>query len=411
MLSSQSKPKQSKAKWIKVLNIVMHDRFGGIASRVITLARELKSWFIETIILAPRGSDEIRMIAERERVRIVEARIARPKKPYCLCTFLSDVLYPLELAESIREIVKIIQREKVDIIHANGLFCFPPVLAAQITGRPVVWQLVGSGYPLTIVRWLMPFVIHSSDRIIFVSHKMKTFYLGNFSHPVAEKKSQVIYMPVDTGRFDPTKVNTEDIKMLRYQLGLEVDNVVVGCVANVSPDKGFEYLIPAIDMVRKVVPQVRFVLVGGRLPSQHAYAERIDRTIKDKSLEDYVIWVPPRFDMERFMMLFDILVLPSIAEGMPLVILEAMALGIPVVATKVGGVEEQVIHQKSGFVVPSKNSQALARALIKLLTNKDMRLNMGKNAKQIVQEKFNLTNCAKTHAELYRSLFNYSSME
>jgi glycosyltransferase involved in cell wall biosynthesis len=164
---------------------------------------------------------------------------------------------------------------------------------------------------------------------------------------------------------------------IRRDLGIPDDAPIVGTVANFKAQKGHAQLLQAALRVREAVPDVRFVLVGtGPLEDE------MRRRGKEMGLNRSVVFAGFREDVPRVADTFDVFCLPSTYEGLSIALIEAMSLGKPVVVTAVGGHPEVVTEAKDGFLVPPGDPSALADRLITLLRDRELRLRLGRSAKE-----------------------------
>jgi glycosyltransferase involved in cell wall biosynthesis len=153
----------------------------------------------------------------------------------------------------------------------------------------------------------------------------------------------------------------------RTSLGIGEKAPVVGVVANFRWQKGHEDLLRAADIVRRTIPDVRFVLVG-RGPLEDALRRRVG----DLGLGETVVFAGALDEAGRIMPAFDVFALASVQEGLAVVVLEAMAAGVPVVATAVGGIPEAVIHGESGLLVPPADPERMAAAITSVLKDRGL---------------------------------------
>jgi glycosyltransferase involved in cell wall biosynthesis len=151
------------------------------------------------------------------------------------------------------------------------------------------------------------------------------------------------------------------------------------------PQKGHQYLITAAAEVVERYPNVRFVFVGDGI-----LRAELERLVDNLKLKDKILFLGFRHDVDELLHTFDIFVLPSLYEGLPNVVLEAMACGKPVIATAVDGSPEAITDGVSGILVPPKDSDALSKAILHLLENKKMRVEMGKKSRKKVTDYFSL---------------------
>jgi glycosyltransferase involved in cell wall biosynthesis len=210
---------------------------------------------------------------------------------------------------------------------------------------------------------------------------------------VRPERIRVIYNAIDPARFHEPDVRYR-AKLLRYFR--QPRSHVVGAAGRLSPEKGFDVLVAAAERVLREQPSVGFVLFG-----EGPERARLQQQINAAGLGQSFILAGFRADLDRFLPHFDVLALPSYTEGMPNVVLEAFAAGVPVVATAVGGTPEVVEDGVSGYLVPSGDAETMAERLGEALDNADELPDMGRKGRLCVQEKFGFA----TQAEMYRDLF------
>ena len=182
-------------------------------------------------------------------------------------------------------------------------------------------------------------------------------------------------------------------------LGFGPNHVIIGTVGRLTRQKGLVNLVCAAKSVIDHVPQARFILVGtGELKA------RLESLIHELSLDGKVRIIDVKDGFESFYPLIDIFVLPSVWEGMPYALLEAMSHSNAIVATRVGGVPEAVHDGKSGLLVPPADPAALAIALVRLARDPDLRAGLGKNAKESAAANFSLERMVRQTEDLYHRL-------
>ena len=178
----------------------------------------------------------------------------------------------------------------------------------------------------------------------------------------------------------------------------------IAVVANLRPEKGHLVFVEAAQRVGKVFPEARF-LIAGDGPCR----ERIQRTITKMELTDRVEMLGAIGEIPVFLRSIQLLVLPSLKnEGLPNAVMEAMAAGIPVVATNTGGTKELVIDEVTGFLVPPNDPSALADSITRLCLDPELRKKMGDAGQRRVLEQFTVTRMARQFEDLYTCLANRS---
>lgn len=294
------------------------------------------------------------------------------------------------------ELWKLLRRLRPDIVHTRNLASIDCAVVATLAGVPIrihgehgrdVIDLDGTNKKYLLLRRVCEKFI---DKFIPMSVD-----LASWLHEVVgipESKIERIYNGVDKTKFHPVK---------RNQSG----NYLVGYVGRFEPVKdpmnllkAFHYLV---DRKPEGVKNLRLAIIG-----DGPLRVKIENYIRDSGLED-LVWVPgSRDDVDVQLQEFSIFALPSLAEGISNTILEAMASGLPVVATRVGGSPEIVIEGETGFLVPAKEPRALAEALLTYIKNPELMIMHGENARKIIEEKFSISRMVDQYQAIYDKLTN-----
>ena len=176
-------------------------------------------------------------------------------------------------------------------------------------------------------------------------------------------------------------------------------SVLIGTVGRLLPVKAHDDFLRAARLILERQPDARFIIVGdGPLQCD------LRRLAEQLGIEAQVAFLGSRTDVYDFIAAMDVFVLPSLSEGMPMALLEAMTLGTPVVATSVGGVPEIVAHRASGLLVPARDPQALANACLALAENRLWALTMAARARRVVEEGFSRETNGRAVMNLYRAV-------
>lgn len=202
---------------------------------------------------------------------------------------------------------------------------------------------------------------------------------------------------VDLDRVKPQKSRLE----VRQQLGISPGAWIVGTVCRLTPIKGIEYLIRASAIVREHRKRqpVKLVIVGdGPLRSA------LEHLAREVDVADDTLFLGARTDVYDLMATFDVLALPSLHEGIPMVVLEAMAVGVPVIASAVGGIPEIVKDGQEAVLVPAQDGNALAHAIDVLSSDAALWDRLRKAARVRVESQFSIDNTASKTGDLYRTL-------
>jgi glycosyltransferase involved in cell wall biosynthesis len=249
--------------------------------------------------------------------------------------------------------------------------------------------------PLRIYKWLdLGVTLHLFTRIVTVSEAVRRQVL-RAGYPA--RRVLTLHDAVDTATFSPDRFQLG--ARVRKELGCTEDHLLVCAVGRLSPEKGHGFLLAAFREVVVAVPEARLVLVGeGPLRS------RLQAQVAGLTLSDHVIFVGYRDDVEAVIAASDLLVMPSLREGFGDPIIEAMALGRPVIASRVGGIVETVHDGETGLLVPPGDPDALAQAIVNLLRDPQARERMGLRGRQVALGEFGVERLADGLAKLYNEL-------
>ena len=192
-----------------------------------------------------------------------------------------------------------------------------------------------------------------------------------------------------------------DVETGRKEFGIPQNSNVIGVVGRLVPIKGHKYLVSAAKMIIKEFYNTVFVFVGdGYLES------RLERQSESLGVGKNIIFTGWRKDVIEVLNLFDILVLPSLNEGMGKVLIEGMALSKPIVASSVGGIIDLVKNGDNGILVPPRDSDALEEAILKLIRNKNLAQKLGKNGKAMVYPEYDTFVMVRQIEELYEDMLS-----
>ena len=187
----------------------------------------------------------------------------------------------------------------------------------------------------------------------------------------------------------------------RDELGVGQDTILIGMIGRLEPVKGPEYFIKAAKLVIERFSKVgvRFLIVG-----DGSLRDKLESGCRELEISNKVIFTGWRDDIPEILSVLDILVLPSLNEAVGRILIEAGASGVPVVATKVGGVPEIVKDNETGVLVRPKDTESMAGGIIALLEDKDKRIQMGRASKDWVDDKFSAETMVKNFSNLFLTI-------
>lgn len=252
----------------------------------------------------------------------------------------------------------------------------------------------------------VPAVFRLLDRIVANSALVQTMTtvsegMRHFCIEVQKiNPNKVLVIPnsIEVEKYD-LEVCPHQRKQFLQELGIEQSSWIATTVARLHPVKGHAYLLKAIPRILERVPGVHFLFVG-----EGPLYEQIKKEVHEMMLDDFVHLLSVRQDIPMILACSDLFVLPSLSEGMPNVALEAMAAGLPVVATAVGGIPEIIEDGESGLLVAPADPQALTVAITRILTNPPQLKKMGSTARESIINKFPTHANISAYEELYKGL-------
>jgi len=268
-------------------------------------------------------------------------------------------------------------------------------IAAKISGIKVIAYSRDTFVENFIGKVLRFFSLNFSDKIIAVSDETARFLKVN------SKKGKVvtIHNGVEIRQFNPDRATS-----LRNNLKIDNHEIVIGCIAVFMEYKGHIYLLRAIKQLQSLgVNNLTCLLIGkGDLENQ------LKLFVNEEKLTD-IRFLGFRRDIPDLLKTMDVLVLPSISvEGFPRVVIEAMAMKLPVVGTTVGGVPEAVDNGKTGMLVPPQDADSLSKAIKYLIDNPEARKKMGESGRRKVEEKFSIESIIRETEKLYLDVLQNS---
>lgn len=371
--------------------LIISRRFeGGVKTYLLSLIERL-------------GKDGYRVYAAGPRDSIID-----DLKGSKIVTFpldFGDRFAPFEDWSAARKLAKIIRNEEIKLVHAHGYkAAFIAALAARRAGTQITLVTLhdfiineGTGRMkhlyFDLAEHFMPRMV---DTIITVSNALRK--------RVVEKGkiegSKVVVVnagvkPISSGMTASRRVlNIKDV------LALNTAAPLIVTVGHLTPQKGVKYLLAASTHILREAPNAQILIIGEG-PQKHELEIMAEKLGVYKKV-GFTGW---RDDARDIMAAADVIVLPSLIEGMPYSMLEAMVSGTPVVSTSTGGIPELLVDRETGFLVPPKKPRALSDAIVYLLQNKDIAVQMGVAGRRRVEEQFDLKKTLNGTLDIYNGLF------
>ena len=294
-------------------------------------------------------------------------------------------LAPLFNPIALWRLTRLLVREHVTILQTHGARAnFYGRIAGRLAGVPVIISTIHNSLkdyevsPLT--RWLYTVLLRLTlplvHRILCVSEANRGDLIEEC--PAAAAKAQTVHNGVDLSAFS----SQPNHQKVRQELGVTEGPVLV-TIGRLTEQKGHRYLLQALSCLLETWPQLCCLFVG-----EGELQDALRRMAIDLGVEQACRFVGVREDIPGILTAADVFVLPSLSEGFPFVLLEALAMGCPVVASRVNGVPELIEDHKTGLLVPPRDPQALARAIRDMLDDRRAALRMGAAGRALVRERF-----------------------
>lgn len=295
---------------------------------------------------------------------------------------------------AIVKIIKTCLRDDIQVIIANGgREYWPAAVAAKISGTKIIFVRHQTDRIKWSTRWLINKYV---GKVIAVSVAVKNALIA--SH-VSEEKIEIIHNSIALERFNSSLVNKDEV---RQGLGIGSNDIVIGTVGKLNRGKGVYEMLDALCSLLKGYSNLKLVFVGDG-PERQGLEEEAERL----SIRDRIIFTGIRRDIEKMYAAMDIFVLPSTCdEAFGMVIIEAMAMGKPVIATTVGGIPEIIRAGVNGILIPPRDSSAIAGAIANLIDNHDIAEGIASEGRRAVEQDFS----AKVMGERFERILGNVSL-
>ncbi|MHB8843599.1 MAG: glycosyltransferase family 4 protein [Nitrospirota bacterium] len=376
----------------KILYISHSPYINGAEICLLTLLKYLNKSQYEPVVIFPSDGplvDEIKQLSINTYIVPQERWLKYP-----FDNFLKDV----DIQSRVRQIVDIIDKESIRIVHTNTSVVYEGALAAKMRNIPHIWHIhetledhpeLKPIIPLTVIHWAIAYL---SDAIITPANMVKQQFLN----VIEPSKLHTIYNGIDSRQFE----NVEGAS-LRAELGLADDDIIAVSVGGLTERKGYVNLLQAAALARQQNRSIQFVWAG---PASDESLHDFVTKAQEWDVQDTVHYLGFRKDAPLIIKGADMFILPSMNEAFPLVILEAMASSKAVIATDCGGVRECVIDGETGFIVPVNDSAYLANRINDLVNDKTRMKEMGEKGYIRFKERYTADLFAKRFEQIYSDM-------
>ncbi|MBD3263730.1 MAG: glycosyltransferase, partial [Candidatus Omnitrophica bacterium] len=390
---------------IKVLQLATHFKVsGGLAQATASVSR-LNNRQYEVAIVAgatPAHNLWTSLIKEAEENGIIfggilpDLEVNRPK--------------PLALLKGFVLLYRLFRRERPDVVNAHNTFL--AAMAAKLAGVPVVilthhtsadfaFDAFGKVKGL-LALWLDKITVHIfCDYVLNMAETVYKQRIEDYGWP--RKKTGCISIPLDLERFEAAAGASEDlIQQRREMLGVGGRNPIIATVARIDRLKGYDYLVEAVQEIVQEYPGAVLLAIGRFMSDE--YEREIKSRISSLGLEENIRFLGHRDDVPAILSSADIFVLPSLTESFAMVVPEACAAGLPVVATDVGDISLHIKDGVSGFIVSPRDSPALASAISEMLSDPARAEVLARTGRASVLAKYGREGVMQEFEELFLNL-------
>lgn len=373
----------------RVLFVITKSNFGGAQKYVYDLATGLPQDRFEVVVALGGSGSLIQKLHERH-VRILP-----------IFSLTRDINITSDLF-SFFELWLIFHREKPAVVHLNSAKASGiGALAARFARVPkIIFTAHGWAFNeersflqrivIKFFSWITVLLSHKTIAVSEAVHKDTRNWL------FIQKKVVTIHNGVGSADF-LSQEEARPLLFARTEAQIPRDSLIVGTIAELHKSKGLSYAIEAIAILAQKNPSLFYFILGAGEEQR-----KLASLIKQHDLQERVFLLGFVENAANYLKAFDIFVLPSIKEGLPYVLLEAGLAGLPVVASRVGGIPEIIDDGKTGFLVPPRNKNALSEALRLIIDSPDMRKSFCVALKEKVTDDFSLKTMTSKTAVLYK---------
>ncbi len=300
---------------------------------------------------------------------------------------------------AVLELAKVLKEKRIDMIHCHKhKSAVYGALASIVSGRiPVIAHVHGLSRTRSLKRRVTNYILLKFvKRIIAVSESVRRDVIES-NWRIDPRKVVTVKNCIDLSTIDNIHVSKKEA---RIRLGLSEDEIVFGTVGRLASTKGQSYLIEAFRRVRDRLESARLVVVG-----DGPLKEKLENMARDSGVLPWISFTGYRNDVFELLKGFDVFVLPSLAEGLSIALLEAMASRLPVIASNVGGIPEVFGGCQCGSLVQARDASALASAMIEIgSADSSMKSKLGEQGRQRIEEEFTTDVMIRNLTDVYESL-------
>lgn len=299
---------------------------------------------------------------------------------------------------------EVIRKNGIDIVNAHHFMSVVYAFyGSKIKNQSTLVYTEHSEWEIEQISWkwkaMGRYLLNQTDATVGVSRQVSKRIQQNFK--IRESKAITIENGVDITEFDK---KTDKIA-LRKEIGLSAHDNVIGVVANFRKIKNHLFLLRAFSRLIKECSNAKLLLIGKGFKYDLENSEQEIRDfVNEERLDKDVLFLGYRSDVSQLLTIIDIFCLPSLKEGLPISLIEAMAAGLPVVGTDADGIRDVIIPNKNGFLVSIHDVERLKKKLLTLIKDESLRHVFGRESKLLAKDLYSLKHCVKQYEKLFISM-------
>lgn len=364
---------------MKILQLISSRGFFGAENVLVQLAAELerkKNCHVISGVIKNLATPHMEVVDESK------------KKDIETICFPCKGKFDLQTIFHLRRFIK---KKEINLVHSHGyksnLYSFFASLGLPVALVATCHNWLGDDAKMKFYSSLDRFFLRKFSYVVAVSSDVENNIIQS---KVVSSKVSIVRNGIDLSRFEK---KLEPPTALKSSLGIPKKHLVIGTVGRISPEKGLRHLLNLTNIIEKDCPETSFLIVG-------------DGDLRKKLQADFdkpnIIFTGLRSDLPELYSCMDIFVLPSLTEGLPMVLLEAMYSRLPVVATRVGYVPQVVKDKETGFLVAPGDEDDLRAKLLYLIGKPEERQLMGQKGHTVVKESFSSARMAGEYLKVYQ---------
>ncbi len=366
---------------LRILHTIRQGQIGGGESHVLSVVQTTDRSQFEPIVLSFTDGPMVTRLHEMG----VTVHVIPSNQPFDVRTWPA--------------VSRLLDDERIDVIHAHGTRGLSNILwAARKRAIPVIYTVHGWSFHAGQPRVLHAIRVVAERLLIANTHQTICVSQANLAEGKAylrNLKAEVVFNGINLQRFDPRATQPD----VRAGYGIQPDQFVIGFMARLTLQKDPLTLIEAFDRIAAEHPQAVLLMIGsGELQTQ------VDERIRQSGFRDRIITDGYRQDVPAVLQAMDLFCLPSLWEGMPIGLMEAMAMEKPVVATSVDGTVELVVSGDNGLLVPAQRPDQLAGALDSILRDAPLRQQLASRARLRIVQRHDVRSMTSRLQQIYQSV-------